>query len=46
MQFPKISIRIHPDDLEKLRSMAEKEGVKVSELIRRAIVDFLCKNEQ
>lgn len=43
MQIPKVSFRLHPDDLEQLRKIAEARGVKVSDVIRQAIIDFLRK---
>lgn len=44
MQIPKISIRIHPDDLDQLRKLADDRGERISDLIRQAIIDFLRKN--
>jgi len=45
MQIPKISIRIHPDDLARLRALAEKRGIRISDLVRMAIQSFLEEND-
>lgn len=45
MQIPRINVRIHPDDLGRLRILAKKRGVRISDLVRLAIQSFLEEND-
>jgi predicted transcriptional regulator len=40
------SIRIPPDDSKKLEALAKLEGLQASDLIRRAIREFLAKSRK
>ena len=41
MKDAKITIRLFADDKEKLKKLAEKDGIAVSEIIRELIENYL-----
>ncbi|MHC1624054.1 MAG: ribbon-helix-helix protein, CopG family [Candidatus Methanospirareceae archaeon] len=40
-----ISVRMDKDDVEKLRKMAEKKGLRLSQFVRMILRDFLEVNQ-
>ena len=40
-QSPRVSFRLPPDELRAAQQLAEREGVPVSELARRALEEFI-----
>jgi predicted DNA-binding protein len=46
MRLQQTSIRIPPNEMKKLAALAKKEGLQVSDLIRRAIREYLTRTNQ
>lgn len=40
-QSPRVSFRLPPDELQAAQQLAQREGVPVSELARRALEEFI-----
>lgn len=43
MQIPRINVRLQPEYLEQLRALAEKNGCRISDIVRQAIREYLDK---
>lgn len=38
---PKLSVVLSPEDVEQIKTVASKKGVKVSDLMREAILSYI-----